>query len=42
MEETTMSESKLNNVAMIGAGRLGGQIAWHSAYMGKHVTVYDI
>ncbi len=37
-----MSESKLNNVAMIGAGTLGGQIAWHSAYMGKHVTVYDI
>ena len=30
-----MSESKLNNVAMIGAGTLGGQIAWHSAYYGQ-------
>ena len=37
-----MSESHLENVAMIGAGTLGGQIAWHSAYMGKQVTVYDI
>ena len=37
-----MSESNIESVAMIGAGTLGGQIAWHSAYMGKHVTVYDI
>ena len=37
-----MSESNIENVAMIGAGTLGGQIAWHSAYMGKQVTVYDI
>ena len=37
-----MSESNIENVATIGAGTLGGQIAWHSAYMGKQVTVYDI
>jgi len=37
-----MSDSNIENVAMIGAGTLGGQIAWHSAYMGKQVTVYDI
>ena len=37
-----MSESNIENVAMVGAGTLGGQIAWHSAYMGKQVTVYDI
>jgi 3-hydroxybutyryl-CoA dehydrogenase len=38
----TMSDSNIKNVAMIGAGTLGGQIAWHSAYMGKQVTVYDV
>ena len=27
---------------MVGAGTLGGQIAWHSAFKGKTVTVYDI
>ena len=37
-----MSDSNIEKVAMIGAGTLGGQIAWHSAYMGKQVTVYDI
>ena len=37
-----MSESNIENVAMIGAGTLGGQIAWHSAYMGKQVTVCSI
>ena len=37
-----MSDSNIENVAIIGAGTLGGQIAWHSAYMGKQVTVYDI
>ena len=26
---------------MLGAGVLGGQIAWHSAYKGKTVVVYD-
>ena len=37
-----MSESKIEKVAMVGAGTLGGQIAWHSAFKGKTVTVYDI
>ena len=37
-----MSESNLNRLAMVGAGTLGGQIAWHSAFKGKTVTVYDI
>ncbi|MDA9848663.1 3-hydroxyacyl-CoA dehydrogenase NAD-binding domain-containing protein [Luminiphilus sp.] len=37
-----MSDSNIEKVAMIGAGTLGGQIAWHSAYMGKQVKVYDI
>jgi 3-hydroxybutyryl-CoA dehydrogenase len=34
--------SRLNKVAVLGAGVLGGQIAWHSAYKGKTVTIYDI
>ena len=37
-----MSESKIEKVAMVGAGTLGGQIAWQSAFKGKTVTVYDI
>ncbi|MGA0844707.1 MAG: 3-hydroxyacyl-CoA dehydrogenase [Arenicellales bacterium] len=37
-----MSESKIEKVAMVGAGTLGGQISWHSAFKGKTVTVYDI
>ena len=37
-----MSDSNIKSVAVIGAGTLGGQIAWHSAYMGKQVAVYDI
>jgi 3-hydroxybutyryl-CoA dehydrogenase len=28
-------------VTVLGAGVLGGQIAWHSAYKGKTVVVYD-
>lgn len=36
-----MSHSKLDNVTVLGAGVLGGQIAWHSAFKGKTVTVYD-
>lgn len=31
----------LKNVTVIGAGVLGGQIAWHSAFKGKTVVVYD-
>jgi len=37
-----MSDSKLDKLTVIGAGVLGGQIAWHSAYMGKTVVVYDL
>ncbi len=37
-----MSESGLDKLTVIGAGVLGGQIAWHSAYMGKTVVVYDL
>jgi len=37
-----MSESKIEKVAMVGAGTLGGQISWHSAFKGKEVTVFDI
>ena len=34
--------SRLNTVTLLGAGVLGGQISWHSAYKGKTVTIYDI
>ena len=34
--------SGLGKLSMIGAGVLGGQIAWHSAFSGKQVVVYDI
>lgn len=34
--------SQLNKVAVLGSGVLGGQIAWHSAFKGKTVVVYDI
>ncbi len=36
-----MQESGLDRIAVLGAGVLGGQIAWHSAYRGKTVYVYD-
>lgn len=36
-----MSNSNLGRVMVAGAGVLGGQIAWHSAFRGKTVTVYD-
>ncbi len=36
-----MSNSGLDRVAVLGAGVLGGQIAWHSAFRGKTVAVYD-
>jgi len=32
----------LNNVTVLGSGVLGGQIAWHNAFRGKRVVVYDI
>ena len=34
--------SNLQNLTVLGAGVLGGQIAWHSAYCGKQAVVYDI
>ena len=34
--------SDLHRIAVLGAGVLGGQIAWHSAFKGKDVVVYDI
>ena len=37
-----MSHSGLDKLTVIGAGVLGGQIAWHSAYKGKTVVVYDL
>jgi 3-hydroxyacyl-CoA dehydrogenase len=36
-----MSEQRLRNVVVLGAGVLGGQIGWHSAYKGKMVVIYD-
>ena len=32
---------QINRLAVLGGGVLGGQIAWHSAYFGKTVTIYD-
>ncbi|MGH8518734.1 MAG: 3-hydroxyacyl-CoA dehydrogenase NAD-binding domain-containing protein, partial [Panacagrimonas sp.] len=32
----------LMHLTVLGSGVLGGQIAWHSAYKGKTVVVYDI
>ena len=37
-----MADSQINNVTLLGGGVLGGQIAWHSAYKGKQVVVYDL
>ncbi|MCR1783778.1 3-hydroxyacyl-CoA dehydrogenase [Nocardioides carbamazepini] len=34
--------SSLHKLTVLGAGVLGGQIAWHSAFKGKTVVVYDI
>lgn len=34
--------STLDKITVLGGGVLGGQIAWHSAFMGKTVVVYDI
>ena len=36
-----MGNSNINRVTVLGAGVLGGQIAWHSAFKGKTVVVYD-
>lgn len=34
--------SQLNRVTVLGAGVLGSQIAWHSAFKGKTVVVFDV
>ena len=34
--------SQVNHLTVLGSGVLGGQIAWHSAFKGKNVAVYDI
>lgn len=39
-EAITMSN--LKRLTVLGSGVLGGQIAWHSAYKGKAVVVYDL
>lgn len=36
-----MSASALDRVTVLGAGVLGSQIAWHSAYMGKQVVLFE-
>ncbi len=36
-----MSHSHLDRLTVLGAGVLGGQIGWHSAFKGKTVVVYD-
>jgi len=35
-------EQKLDRLTVLGGGVLGSQIAWHSAYSGKTVAVYDV
>jgi 3-hydroxyacyl-CoA dehydrogenase len=37
-----MAQDRLDNVVLLGAGVLGGQIAWQSAFKGKSVVVYDL
>ncbi|MEE4145462.1 MAG: 3-hydroxyacyl-CoA dehydrogenase NAD-binding domain-containing protein, partial [Halieaceae bacterium] len=32
----------MNKLTVLGAGVLGGQIAWQSAFKGKAVVVYDL
>ena len=37
-----MAKESLDHITLLGAGVLGGQIAWHSAFCGKSVIVYDL
>jgi len=41
MSGITMTSSGLDRLTVLGAGVLGGQIAWHSAFRGKTVVSYD-
>ena len=36
-----MTRSNVDRLTVLGAGVLGGQIGWHSAFKGKTVVVYD-
>jgi 3-hydroxybutyryl-CoA dehydrogenase len=36
-----MSRSRLDRLTVLGAGVLGGQIGWHSAFKGKTVVIYE-
>lgn len=37
-----MKAEQIANLTVLGGGVLGGQIAWQSAFCGKHVVVYDL
>ena len=37
-----MAQRQITNVTLLGAGVLGGQIAWQSAFKGKNVVIYDL
>jgi 3-hydroxybutyryl-CoA dehydrogenase len=37
-----MTTSGIERVTVLGGGVLGSQIAWHSAFRGKTVTVFDV
>lgn len=37
-----MTTSGIQDLTVIGGGVLGGQIAWHSAFKGKTVVVFDL
>jgi 3-hydroxyacyl-CoA dehydrogenase len=37
-----MTTTSVANLTVLGAGVLGGQIAWHSAFKGKQVVQYDL
>ena len=36
-----MATSNIEHLTALGAGVLGGQIGWHSAFKGKTVVIYD-
>jgi 3-hydroxyacyl-CoA dehydrogenase len=36
-----VANDSIDRVTVLGAGVLGGQIAWHSAFKGKRVVLYD-
>jgi 3-hydroxybutyryl-CoA dehydrogenase len=36
-----MANSNIDRLTVLGAGVLGGQIGWHSAFKGKTVAIYD-